>query len=117
VTGQTPLSPLVTDLARKVFEAMQREELARGTPPDYFTSAWTIFIGPAAFGRLRAEAPRDPLIVGQTWASGARVTKTGDVTEWNVLGVKVQPDVRGPLRLWRLADIDGTTIVWGESAE
>jgi hypothetical protein len=121
----TPIDPDVSNLAQAVFTAVhadrsRNEDNARRAT-SYYSAVWTIYAGSRVHAKLKANG--QDMVVGYTWTErspGAstdttrRLRERGRVDYWTVLGVPVIEDPRGPLGLWRLAESDGLTIVWGE---
>lgn len=109
------LPPHLADIALKVWTA-QHEDQSGGPErrrTGYYRSVWTVFIGPRAYALLRTVPDAQQVVVGRYWPTGPERGQ-GVLDRWTVMGVPVTEDPKGPLDLWRLADGDGTTIVWGE---
>lgn len=113
---QNPVDPLVGQLARDVAQVINRESRLNQSTAMHYQRLWTIFLGHAAYARLRANG--QDMVVGYRWIDrhglegGFR--QEGPVDQWSVYGIPVQRDPAGPHHLWRLAGQDGFTLAWGD---
>jgi hypothetical protein len=116
------LTPMIEEICQAIFKAEARivEVYPDATRPGYFPEVWTIYIGPRAYGRLRAEiglAPCQEYVVGRVYiepdGTEVRQRVRGRVDCETILGIRVIEDPQGPLDLWRVCNPDGSTACFG----